>query len=276
MKNKYDIMWLQSVDSTNDEARRHISTLDNLSVLSAFCQTTGRGQRGNTWSAKAGENLTFSVVLKYDSESFQRIKTIDQFAVSEMAALAVIDLLAAYEIEARVKWPNDIYVGERKICGILIENSIREEMLASSIIGIGLNVNQTEFDPSLPNPTSMALCNTSASWKSLPSLLEEFMDIFEGYRTRCQNNSDGFSWLRRQYLAKMWRMNETARYIEYTGLPSGHLNAPVTISFSADSGREFTGMIRGLTPAGNLLVEDLSVYPARTREFSFKEISYMI
>lgn len=276
MKNKYDIMWFQSVDSTNDEAKRHISTLDNLSVLSAFCQTSGRGQRGNSWSAEAGKNLTFSIVLKYDSESFLGINAIDQFAVSELTALAVIDLLAAYGIEAKVKWPNDIYAGDRKICGILIENSIREGKLASSIIGIGLNVNQAIFDPSLPNPTSMALCSTSPAWGTLPSLLEEFMEIFKGYITGYMNTSDGLSWLRRLYLSKMWRMNETARYIEYTGLPSGHLNVPVTISFTADSGREFTGIIRGLTPIGNLLVEDFSESPARIREFSFKEISYII
>ena len=269
MKNKYDIIWLQSIDSTNDEARRRISTLDNLSVLSAFCQTSGHGQRGNSWYANAGENLTFSIVLKHNT----RIKAIDQFALSEMAALAVIELLAAHEIEAKVKWPNDIYVGDRKICGILIENSLRGDTLSSSIIGIGLNVNQTEFDPSLPNPTSMALCNTSGRWQSLPLLLEEFMDIFKGFCNRYLNITGGLAQLRRIYLSHMWHLNETVLFIDYTSLPDGHLNGPVGISSASDIGRKFPGKIRGLSPVGNLLVEDLTVNPSQIREFSFKEIA---
>ena len=164
MTKKHDIIWLESTDSTNEEAGRRISDLDNLSVLSAVRQTEGRGQRGNSWSSNDGENLTFSIVLKYgNGEGFiPEIRAADQFAISEAAALAVVDLLASYDIEAKIKWPNDIYVGNRKICGILIENAIRGSYIANSIIGIGLNVNQQTFDPSLPNPTSMLLCSTDS------------------------------------------------------------------------------------------------------------------
>ena len=281
MAKKHDIIWLESIDSTNEEARRRISSLDNLSVLSAFCQKAGRGQRGNTWSAKAGENLTFSIVLKFGTEPLQHIRAADQFAISEMTALSVIDLLAVHGIEAKIKWPNDIYAGSRKICGILIENSVRKSVLSSSIIGIGLNVNQTEFDPSLPNPTSMKLCiipsqDSTAEPISLTSLLEEFMDIFEGYSRRYLNNTGGLSCLRELYLSQMWRINEPARFIDYTYLPTGHLDAPVNISSAADSCKTFTGIIRGLTPVGNLLVEDCSVLPVRIREFAFKEIGYVL
>ena len=265
MAKKHDIIWLESIDSTNEEARRRISELDNLSVLSAFRQTAGRGQRGNTWSAKPGENLTFSIVLKYAAGSFPEIRAIDQFAISELTALSVIDLLAIHGIEAKVKWPNDIYVGASKICGILIEHSVREGMLSSSIIGIGLNVNQTEFDPSLPNPTSMLLQMTSMQHQllsmtregiDLHGIIQEFMDIFTGYCTRYLNITGGLSRLRRLYLAQMWRMDEPARYIETT------------------DNLEFEGIIRGLSEIGHLIVEDTE--KGELKEFAFKEIGYVL
>ena len=144
MTKKHDIIWLESIDSTNEEARRRISALDNLSVLSAVSQTAGRGQRGNTWSAKPGENLTFSIVLKYGPGATPEIRALDQSVISEITALSVVDFLAAHGIETKIKWPNDIYAGDRKICGILIEHSVRNGLLSSSISGIGLNVNRSE------------------------------------------------------------------------------------------------------------------------------------
>ena len=153
MKNKYDIIWLQNVDSTNEEARRRFSECDNLSVLSAVSQTSGKGQRGNSWTSEPGANLTFSIILK----DGYRIKAYDQFVLSEITALSVIDFLSFHGIDSSIKWPNDIYVDKKKICGILVENSLRGEFVSSSIIGIGLNINQRNFDVNLPNPTSMIL-----------------------------------------------------------------------------------------------------------------------
>ena len=157
MTKKHDIMWLDTVDSTNDEARRHISDIDNLSVLSALEQTAGRGQRGNRWTSRPGENLTFSIVLKSPV-----LMADDHFALNEIAALSVTDFLSIYGIKAEIKWPNDIYVDGRKICGILIENSFRGKSISTSIIGIGLNINQRNFDVNLPNPTSMVLCSPTS------------------------------------------------------------------------------------------------------------------
>ena len=152
MTKRADIIWLEMVDSTNDEARRHISEIDNLSVVSAFSQSAGRGQRGNTWSAKAGENLTFSILAKHAG-----IRALDQFVISEITALSVVDLLAIHGINARIKWPNDIYFKDKKIAGILIKNEIKGIMLGISIIGIGLNINQTDFSDDIPNPISMKM-----------------------------------------------------------------------------------------------------------------------
>ena len=255
MAKKHDIIWLDTVDSTNDEARRRISDLDNLSVLSALEQTAGRGQRGNRWAARAGENLTFTIVLKYGPGALPSVRAVDQFTISEITALTVVDLLAAHGIEAKIKWPNDIYVGNKKICGILIEHSVREGMLSSSIIGIGLNVNQTEFDPSLPNPTSMLLQNTATPFET-HEILKEYMDIFCTYIDRYMNITGGMSRLRRLYLSQMWRKDVAARFID------------------CSDGHEFEGIICGMNPIGLIMIEDIK--KGELREFAFKEISYII
>lgn len=275
MAKKHDIIWLESVDSTNEECRRHISDIDNLSVVSALSQTSGRGQRGNTWCSAPGENLTFSIVLKFPAGrvgagvagGLEPIQAYDQFVLSEIIALSVVDLLAGYDIQAMIKWPNDIYVGDRKICGILIENSVRGEWLSHSIVGIGLNVNQRNFDVNLPNPTSMVICRNYQEARSdcpanealgdfgLQPLLEEFMEIFKAYLDRFCHIRGGYARLRQMYLSHLWRKDEPAQYID------------------KKSSREFTGTIRGLSDMGNLLIK---TEDGILQEFSFNEISYLL
>ena len=214
MAKKHDIIWLESVDSTNEECRRHISDIDNLSVVAALSQTSGKGQRGNSWISAPGENLTFSVVLKFPSSVSAGepgpVKAYDQFVLSEIAALAVVDLLAEHGIQAKIKWPNDIYVGEKKICGILIENTLQGEWIQHSIIGIGLNVNQRNFDATLPNPTSMVLCNGSSDLET-HTLLEEFMDILNAYLDRYCHIRGGYANLRKMYLSHLWPNDDPAK-----------------------------------------------------------------
>ena len=357
MSKKHDIIWLESVDSTNEEAKRHISDIDNLSVLSALEQTAGRGQRGNTWTSAPGENLMFSIVLKFSEEPdgngesacMPLLPARDQFILNEIASLSVVDFLSQHGIPARIKWPNDIYVGSKKICGILIENSLRGSEISTSIIGIGLNINQRNFNVNLPNPTSMVLergiynsqgipqntsalshCNSGLSFGNskslefhsesvechsersegsfdLSSCLNDFMDIFNAYVLRflsvpAASPSKGTASkdLRRMYLSRLWRMDEPARFIDYASLPSGHLDGPMNIylegaesaspvfaghsatdsgssvygGLPATEGRPFTGIIRGLSPIGHLLVEDLST--GELKEFAFKEIGYIL
>ena len=198
MENKTDIIWLERVDSTNDEARRHISEIDNLSVVSALEQTKGRGQRGNRWSSQPGENLTFSLVVK----DF-RIKANEQSAISQATALSLVDLLSRHEIKARIKWPNDIYAGDEKICGILIENSLKGSEIDWSIIGIGLNVNQTTFPEDLPNPTSMKLCTGNSNPYNTREILEEFMGIFTGYYREYLNGNGALDRLEEQFVSNL-------------------------------------------------------------------------
>ena len=279
MSKKHDIIWLESVDSTNEEAKRHISDIDNLSVLSALEQTAGRGQRGNKWTSNTGENLMFSIVLKDP-----KISARDQFVLNEIASLAVVDFLSMHGITARIKWPNDIYVGSKKICGILIENSLQGSAISSSIIGIGLNINQRNFNVNLPNPTSMVLCQAEEGLLNIHRCLEEFMDIFTTLHDRFLTSACDLSPLRQRYLDTLWRSGEPSRFIDYTILPGGHLDGPMNIctekapdtgiSSSDQTGNKFLGIIRGLSPTGNLLVKDLST--GLTREFGFKEIGYIL
>ena len=266
MANKHDIMWFDSLDSTNNEASRRLETIDNLSVLSAMSQLSGRGQRGNGWHSKPGENLTFSVVLKYAltlPESLKPgllmpLKVTDQFAVSEAASLAVVDLLSEYGIQAKIKWPNDIYVNDKKICGILIEHAVRGKNLTHSIVGIGLNVNQSKFDPALPNPTSMVLCCADkdvAQSFDIRDCLENFITIFSGYVNRYLHSNGGLRNLRKMYLNQMWKKDKAMEFIDN------------------ESGTRFRGIIRGLSDVGLLKVENEK---GELIEFAFKEISYIL
>ena len=170
MSKKHDILWLEETDSTNRYARRHISSIDNMSVIATKIQTAGKGQGEHTWQSEPGKNLLFSIVLKNPS-----ILPSQQVRISDIVAESVKELLANHDIEAWIKPPNDIWVKEKKICGILIEHSLIGNRISWSIIGIGLNVNQSSFPDDLPNPTSMILENKVFD---IEDLLSEFMDIF--------------------------------------------------------------------------------------------------
>ena len=299
MTKMYDIMWLDSVDSTNSEAKRRISDIDNLSVLSALSQSEGRGQKGNKWSSLPGENLTFSIVLKFGEQAAGKaglsvagklrlvVTAREQFVLTEITSLSIVEFLSRHGIKAKIKWPNDIYVGDKKICGVLIENSLRGENLSSSIIGIGLNVNQRNFDVNLPNPTSMIL--ETGFEEDIRSCLEEFMDTFQacllavtasGPEHSLSSHQNSLSNLRERYLSHLWRHNTPARYIDLCRQPEQKMqNVQAAQQLQADLedvvlGREFTGIIRGLSPIGHLVVENIE--KGELKEFAFKEISYIL
>ena len=165
-----DIIWLKEVESTNRYVRSHILELDNLSVVSAICQTSGKGQGDHTWHSEPGMNLTFSLLVKNPP-----IAPSEQGRISSDIADGIVSLLERHGIKAWIKPPNDIWVEDKKICGILIEHSLRGDRISWSIIGIGLNVNQTVFPEDLPNPTSMAIEGSPAE---IQTVLEELLETF--------------------------------------------------------------------------------------------------
>lgn len=149
------IIWIDRTESTNSELKRAIETYDNLSVIAAAEQTAGRGQGDHRWITAPGENLTFSMLFRFGEEYPVQVKTSDAVMVTWISTLAVRDYLLDNGIVSRIKWPNDIWVGDRKICGMLIENISCAGMLTASISGIGVNVNQKDWPAELPNPVSM-------------------------------------------------------------------------------------------------------------------------
>ena len=251
MAKKHDIIWLNTAISTNETARNVLEELDNLSVLSALEQTGGKGQRGNTWHSEPGMNLTFSIILKGESVS---IDARNQFCISMVSALAVRKLLHSFGISADIKWPNDIYVGNEKICGILIENSLRGAKIQSSIIGLGLNVNQTVFDRDLPNPTSIK--SHIGTDLDIHDLLEKFMDIFQEYMEE-YIHSNRLSSLKDIYTSALWRLDIVSLYKDLT----------------SEVGSIIKGKITGITDEG-LLKIDINDYGVKT--FAFKDVAYII
>lgn len=149
------IIWVESTESTNSELRRHIGELDNLSVIAAREQTAGRGQGDHSWFSSPATNLTFSILFRFGEGFPVTLGSSDAVLVTQITTLAIRDHLLSRGIGSRIKWPNDIWTGDRKICGILIENSSMGGMVTSSIVGIGLNVNETGWPAGLPNPVSM-------------------------------------------------------------------------------------------------------------------------
>lgn len=170
MYKKHDIIWLKEIESTNRYAREHICELDNLSVVAALFQSAGKGQGDHVWHSEPGANMLISIVLKDLS-----IKPSEQVKISDITAASVVKLLESHGIKAWIKPPNDIWVDTKKICGILIEHSLRGNHISWTIIGIGLNVNQTSFPEDLPNPTSMKIEKEDAD---IEDLVSEFMNIF--------------------------------------------------------------------------------------------------
>ncbi len=177
MKRDMHIIWYDKVDSTNSEASRKLDSLDNLSVLSAETQFGGRGKDSNVWLAEPGVNLTFSIILKFGrSHNTPDFPARCQMLISAITAATVVSFLAGKGVKANVKWPNDIYVDGKKICGILIEHRTAGRLLESSIVGVGINLNQTVFPSSLPNPVSLSLL-TGGKY-DVRECLEEYCRLF--------------------------------------------------------------------------------------------------
>ena len=240
------IIKLDAIDSTNTflKALSSAETLEDYTIVTAKQQTNGRGQMGKHWYSKAEENLTFSVFKHIKGLSFS-----NQFYLSIVTALALYKTLKFYNVtNLYVKWPNDILSANKKIAGILIENIVKHNKLEYSIIGIGLNVNQTEFG-NLINATSLK--NSCGKTFNLDEVLYKFVEVFKESFKRLE--SQAFEALKADYESKLFRKNK----------PSTFKNA---------EGHLFSGFIKGISSSGNLVVllEDEIL-----EEFSLNEITLL-
>ena len=234
---------LDTTTSTNDDARD--AKYRHGDIVWAEHQTAGRGQRGHKWLSPEGENLTFTMVVEP-----RFLPVGEQFLLCEALSLALTDTFAHYGIDTRIKWTNDIYAGDRKLEGVLIEHNCSGQMLSRSLLGIGINVNQTEFDPTLPNPVSMAQL-TGRRYDR-----REVLETFE----RCmlarydQLEHGDRKALQHDYRNRMYALGEM-RPFRY---PDGSLTR---------------GAIQGVRPSGELILrhEDGSI-----RAYLFKEIEFVL
>lgn len=224
----HPIKILERVNSTNSFALAMVkeSAAGEGYVVWAKEQFAGRGQRGAVWSSEAGSNLTFSIILR---PHFLPIA--EQFQLTKAIALGIVNFVS-YSLEdsahVKIKWPNDIYVKNCKIAGILIENVLEQAVFKYSVVGIGLNVNQVVFDPSLPNPTSLKTLtgkdfNVEDCLKQLCSFIEkQYLDL----RAFNYPQIDGayYNLLYRRGIAGNFKLNGEIIKAEIEGVnKTGHL-----------------------------------------------------
>ena len=241
------IITLDTVDSTNNYAANLLKEgkLDHGTVIVSAIQTAGKGQRGAIWQAEPFKNLIFTCFVEYANLSVEK-----QEAIIHFVSLAVYDFLAENGIQAAIKWPNDMLVGSAKITGILIENQLSSSGVKSSIIGIGMNVNQDDFDGM--NATSMKMCTDNAF--DVPSLAVQLATKLEKYYQLL--NQFSFSRLKQLYLDQLWLKDQLSDFEDSEGV--------------------FQGIIRGTDDFGRLIVEkDQSriIYDLKEIKFIARNIS---
>lgn len=236
---------LDAIDSTNEflKGLSNNQLVENFTVVTAESQTKGKGQMGSVWSSESGKNLIMSVLVKNFVTDINRI-----FEINILISLSVIQVLELMNVpELTLKWPNDIMSYNKKIGGILIENSIKSDGNITSIIGLGLNVNQTNFE-NLPKASSLALiCNSTFDKEVI--LLKIIENLEQNIQVWNQNNDSLWS----DYSNKLFKK----------GVPMSFLN---------QNNQYFMGIIQGVSPIGKLeiLLENDVV-----SEFDIKEIQML-
>lgn len=241
-----NIIKLDATASTNTYLRDllNVFQLENFTVVVAENQFAGKGQRGSEWLAESGSNLTFSVLLKDLLISPERI-----FDLNIMVGLSVLNgLKKKYQLSFSIKWPNDILAGTKKICGILIENILKSGGGISSIAGIGINVNQQNFE-NLPQGTSLSnlLGEKLDKYEIMKEILKELQQNYE----RLKNGEENNLW--NEYHESLFKNQQTCVF----ELPDKYM---------------FEGIIQGVTRQGNLTIlkEDGVI-----KEFAVKEIKML-
>lgn len=247
---------LESTTSTNSEMKAMASELEANTVISATEQSAGRGQRGNSWESAPGANVTMSMLLKP-----QHIRGAEQFYVSQIVALAVADVVetilnrseSGRDRRVGVKWPNDIYVDDEKICGILIENTLSGTSIVHSVAGIGLNVNQERFVSDAPNPVSLRQL-TGCSYD-----VGEVTELIAGRIIALMDEYDmaeaDYSGLQAAYNLRLWRRDGLHPYVDK--LTDEHISASID----------------NVAPNG---IMTLRLADGTMRSYAFKEVAAVI
>jgi BirA family biotin operon repressor/biotin-[acetyl-CoA-carboxylase] ligase len=240
------IIKLNAIDSTNSFLKEmaQSSLLENFTVIVAKKQIKGRGQMGTSWLSEANKNLLCSVFVRFDSFPITH-KVLVNYAVS----IALVNVLHSYKMpKIAIKWPNDILSSNKKICGILVENVMQKDEIKSSIIGIGLNVNQLNF-PTNFNATSMLKeIEAEVDLDEFLNLLITELKIQISYITNSSTNV-----LKKNYLKYLYKKNTPAM-------------------FKNSKGVLFMGKILDVSSEGKLQIE---LENDSVKEFGIKEVSFV-
>ena len=234
--------------STNSYASRMAAMLPSGTVIHTPRQTAGRGQRGNSWEMEPDKNLALSYLLKNPA-----VVPAEQFYISEAASLAIVDALSVVLPGVSIKWPNDIYYGDRKLAGILIEHSLTSRQISQTIIGIGLNVNQQRFVSDAPNPVS--LWQITGEEYNLTELLHGICNRIEQYTAFERYGEADFANLHSRYMSHLYR-NDGAMH-----------------RFALPNGEQFDATIDDVRRDGILTLRHAD---GKICEYAFKEVAFVI
>ncbi len=231
--------------STNDLAKdmKMKGSLSDKTAIVTKLQSKGKGQGKNEWHSEEGKNLLVSFYRKTS------LKVEQHFMLTITASLAIQNALDKVGVKSCVKWPNDIYVGERKIAGILIENTLMQDKINDTIIGLGLNINQNEFPESIPNPVSIIqILKKEVSVGYVMELVANEFDLFFNFMMEGAGEK-----LYHRYTENLYRLKEWSSY--------------------KFEGQVHSARIRGVLPDGKLIIETIE---GEIKHFLFGEIEYLI
>ena len=240
-------IFIRSTESTNQYAQElsSKSTPFGINCIYTAHQTQGRGQIGRNWYSGIDSNLAISYLVPC------RLDINKHFDISRALSLAVHDLCVSLIVDdhIRIKWPNDIYFKDNKIAGLLIQNNVRGQVISSTIMGLGLNVNQDEFPSELPNPIS--LYNITGKTYSLPAMVWLYNDLF---LKRLGQLLSGMASFEQEYEKNLYKKDSE---VEFTEVKTGH---------------QCSGLIRGVNPDGRIRIE----VDDTERSYGFHDIRFRI
>lgn len=234
-------LFLDEIGSTNQLLREMVrsANLPEFQVVYTGFQSAGKGQTGNSWESEKGKNLLFSILFYPTHISIE-----EHFILSQLVALSVVEVLNDITSGFQVKWPNDIYFGDKKAGGILIENSLQGNKISSTVAGIGINVNQTIFRSDAPNPVS--LIQITGKELNIEELLEKICE-----RIELNYKFTPFDDLRKSYINFLYRGKGFFPY--------------------KTEDETFYACIKNIAPDGKLTLETET---GEIKEFYFKEVAF--
>lgn len=239
---------LKETASTNTYLVKMANILPSGTVIYTDNQSAGRGQRGNSWEAEPGKNLTFSQLIKDAA-----VEPNEQFFISEGVSLAIVEFLSKFTDGISIKWPNDIYYRDKKICGILIEHSLQGNSIKNTVIGVGLNINQMKFVSNAPNPISLA--QIIGKETPLDEALHSVCELIEKYTDFRGFDKAKFAELHSRYLSSLYRYDKALH------------------PFALPDGTKIEAEIADVLPDGTMCLNHAD---GTTGKYAFKEVAFII